>query len=58
MLGRLYELAIKLISVKGLAFGFATAFMFLGWLEAYWWVVLTLLLIGTRAFEKVFDHRE
>lgn len=53
ILTRLKELIIKLMSVKGAAAIIATILMFQGKLDAWWWGVFMLLLIGYRAIEKV-----
>ena len=55
--GRLYELIKKLISVKGVAFVSATIFFSLGKIDPSWWVVFTAVLLGWRAFEKIFGPK-
>lgn len=58
VLDRLLDLVVKLVSVKGVAFTLATIFRFRGELDTNWWAVFTLMLIGWRAFEKVFVQRK
>ena len=57
-LTRLHLLLVKLTSVKGLAFGFATAFFIMGKIDASMWSVFTVVLLGWRAFEKIFGPKK
>ena len=57
MLKRLHLLMIKLTSVKGLAFALATVFRFQEKLDCQWWAAFALIIIGWRAFEKVFSRK-
>ena len=58
MLGRLRELAIKLISIKGVAFILATVFHFQGKLAAELWALFAVIIMGWRAFEKIFGKNK
>jgi hypothetical protein len=57
ILERIHSLIVKLISVKGVAFITATVFFSLNMIDASWWSIFTVVLLGWRAFEKIFGPK-
>jgi len=52
ILNRMYEVIIKMTSVKGLTFIVATVLLFLGRIDATVWWLTAAVVIGGRALEK------
>jgi hypothetical protein len=53
ILKRLKMLVIKIISIKGVAFVIASIALIAGAMDGYTWLIITGLVIGTRALEKI-----
>jgi hypothetical protein len=53
LLKRLKMLVIKIISVKGAAFIIASIALLKGMIDGWIWLIITALVIGTRALEKI-----
>lgn len=50
---RVYDLVVKLISVKGLILGLATWLLYADKVDQTTWLLAAAGVIGTRAFEKL-----
>lgn len=55
---RLYELLIKITSVKGIVFTLSTVLMFLGKMEVFYWSFFAAGLVGTRFLEKLIGVKK
>jgi len=53
ILTRIKLLIIKLISIKGAAFIIASIALIIRAVDGYTWLIVTGLVIGTRAWEKI-----
>jgi hypothetical protein len=49
---RLYELFIKLVSVKGLVLALATVLCMHGRIDGTTWMIAAGVIVGARAYEK------
>jgi hypothetical protein len=55
---RVYELFLKLISVKGLIFMTATSLLFLGKIDAFIWGFFAAGFVGIRTLEKFLNLKK
>lgn len=54
-LKRMYELLLKVVSVKGLIFIIATSLMFCGAIESWMWSFFAAGFVGIRTLEKMIE---